>query len=107
MLDGRRTSSKLPELVELVINTSRVGRHGGKDVQRDAAGGAGDCFGVGLKRDDAEREVPGMGLACTQVRIFPLSPRAESARPALLLGIVRAWVERAKGIRWTSDIRYS
>jgi len=61
-LDGRRTSSKLPELVELVMAKPLVvGRDGGEKARRHTAGGAADCFGAGIARDDGQGEVSGVG----------------------------------------------
>jgi hypothetical protein len=48
-LEGRRASSKLPELFELVMATVGVGEDGGEDARCDAAGGAADCFGACLR----------------------------------------------------------
>ncbi len=43
-LAGRRTSSKLRELIELVMaQTDGLGRHRYEDARGDAVGGAADC----------------------------------------------------------------
>lgn len=54
-LEGRRTSSKLPNPVELVIETAGVGWHGGGNARGDAAGGAADCQQARTQRDDRGR----------------------------------------------------
>lgn len=50
-LEGRRTSSKLPELVEFVL-ARPLGRHGGGNARGNAAGCAADCSRTRAQGDD-------------------------------------------------------
>lgn len=61
-LEGRRTSSKLPELVELVMAKPLVSAGMvAKNARRHASGGAADRGGAGPQGDDGEGEVSGVG----------------------------------------------
>jgi hypothetical protein len=61
-LEGRRTSSKLPELVELVMaKAAGVGRHGGKTLEVTPQAARRIVLELGLARDDGEGEVSGVG----------------------------------------------
>ncbi len=62
-LEGRRTSSKLPELVELVMAKPLVSAGMvGEDAGRHAAGGAADHYGARLARDDGEGRFRAWGV---------------------------------------------
>lgn len=61
-LAGRRTSSKLPELIELVMAKPLV--WAGmvvKTLDLTPTGGAADCWRTGPSRDDGQGEVSGVG----------------------------------------------
>ncbi len=58
--------------------TLGVGRDGGENAGGDAAGGAADCFGAGLARDDGEGEVSSMGA-------YMKPPAYSNSIPSLIL----------------------
>lgn len=60
-LVGRRSSSNLPGLIELVISRPLVSAGIRRDAEGDAAGGAQDCRGAWAARDDGEGEILGVG----------------------------------------------